>query len=107
MLPAAGQGILAVQGRAGVDYGYLHGFFDPAAGACARAERAFVRALDGGCSAPMGAYGELRGDTLVLTGMFCREDGGDFWRASVQGPAREAEELGKTLAQTWRDAHGG
>ena len=28
MLPAAGQGILAVQGRAGVDYGYLHGFFD-------------------------------------------------------------------------------
>ena len=107
MLPAAGQGILAVQGRAGMDYGYLHGFFDPAAGACARAERAFVRALDGGCSAPMGAYGELRGDTLVLTGMFCREDGGDFWRASVQGPAREAEELGKTLAQTWRDAHGG
>lgn len=107
MLPAAGQGILAVQGRAGVDYGYLHGFFDPAAGACARAERAFVRALGGGCSAPMGAYGELRGDTLVLTGMFCREDGGDFWRASVQGPAREAEELGKNLAQTWRDAHGG
>ena len=96
-----------MQGRAGVDYGYLHGFFDPAAGACARAERAFVRALGGGCSAPMGAYGELRGDTLVLTGMFCREDGGDFWRASVQGPAREAEELGKTLAQTWRDAHGG
>ena len=107
MLPAAGQGILAVQGRAGVDYGYLHGFFDPAAGTCARAERAFVRALGGGCSAPMGAYGELRGDTLVLTGMFCREDGGDFWRASVQGPAREAEKLGKTLAQTWRDAHGG
>ena len=37
MLPAAGQGILAVQGRAGVDYGYLHGFFDPAAGTCAQA----------------------------------------------------------------------
>ena len=68
MLPAAGQGILAVQGRAGVDYGYLHGFFDPAAGTCARAERAFVRALGGGCSAPMGAYGELRGRRRLLAG---------------------------------------
>ena len=95
------------QQRSAAHLAVIHGFFDPAAGTCARAERAFVRALGGGCSAPMGAYGELRGDTLVLTGMFCREDGGDFWRASVQGPAREAEELGKTLAQTWRDAHGG
>lgn len=106
MLPAAGQGILAVQGRAGVDYGYLHGFLTrqlvPAPGLSGP-----LSGPGGGCSAPMGAYGELRGDTLVLTGMFCREDGGDFWRASVQGPAREAEELGKTLAQTWRDAHGG
>lgn len=107
MLPAAGQGILAVQGRAGVDYGYLHGFFDPAAGTCARAEAGLCPGPGGRLLRPMGAYGELRGDTLVLTGRFCREDGGDFWRASVQGPAREAEELGKTLAQTWRDAHGG
>ena len=103
MVPAAGQGILAIQGRAGVDYGYLHGFFDPDAETCAKAERAFVRELNGGCSAPIGAYGLLQGDTLLLTGMFCREDGSGFWRASIQGPAGEAEQLGKTLADRWRD----
>ncbi|MFR8332963.1 MAG: hypothetical protein ACLU9S_11865 [Oscillospiraceae bacterium] len=35
------------------------------------------------------------GDTLLLTGMFCREDGSGFWRASIQGPAGEAERWGR------------
>lgn len=107
MVPAAGQGILAVQGRAGVDYGYLQGFFDPAATACALAERAFVRAWNGGCSSPIGAYGEVRGDTLVLTGMFCQEDGSGYWRGSIQGAPRDAERLGQELARKWRDDCGG
>ena len=107
MLPAAGQGILAVQGRAGLDYGYLDGFFDPAASACAQAERAFVRALDGGYTAPIAAYGQVRGHILTLTGMYCRDDGSDDWRGSVQGEPREAEQLGLTLAAMWRDAYGG
>ncbi len=102
MVPAAGQGILAIQGRAGVDYGYLHGFFDPDAETCAKAERAFVRELNGGCSAPIGAYGLLQGDTLLLTGMFCREDGSGFSggppsrvrpgrRSSWEDPGRQME----------------
>ena len=57
-LPAAGQAILAVQGKQGQDYAFLNGFFDETAGACARAERAFVRALDGGCSSPIAAHAQ-------------------------------------------------
>ena len=50
----------------------------------------------GAAARPHGGLWRASGDTLVLTGMFCRGGRrGDFWRASVQGPAREAEELGR------------
>ena len=50
MIPAAGQGILAVQGRAGEDYSFLDGYGDPQSTAAALSERAFVTALDGALS---------------------------------------------------------
>ena len=59
MIPAAGQGIVAVQGREGEDYSFLNGFFDQDAFLCAVCERAFVRELDGGCTSPICAYAEI------------------------------------------------
>jgi hydroxymethylbilane synthase len=59
MLPAAGQGILVLQGRAGEDYSFLEGYTDRAAELSAVAERAFVRWLDGGCSSPIAAHAVL------------------------------------------------
>lgn len=53
IIPAAGQGILAVQGRAGEDYGFLDTFKDREGTLCALCERAFVRKLEGGCSSPV------------------------------------------------------
>lgn len=73
MLPAAGQGILAVQGRAGMDYGFLSGFFDEEARDAALAERSFVRSLGGGCSSPVAAHGVCEGEELLLTGLYVRE----------------------------------
>ena len=52
LLPAAGQGILALQARAGEDLSYLEGVLDADGAACALAERAFVRALDGAAPPP-------------------------------------------------------
>ena len=69
VLPAAGQGILAAQMRAGEDASFLDAFSDPEGTACARAERAFVRELDGGCSSPVAAFATVSGDTMTLTGM--------------------------------------
>lgn len=99
LLPAAGQGILAVQGRAGECYDYLEGYGDRDAAAAALAERAFVRTLDGGCSSPIAAYARVSGDRLCLTGLYCDEKSGRYWKDTVQGAAAEAEEIGKTLAR--------
>ncbi|MEG1720823.1 MAG: hydroxymethylbilane synthase [Pseudoflavonifractor sp.] len=97
MLPAAGQGVLAVQMRAGEAHPYLSEFFDADATDCVAAERAFVRALDGGCSSPIGAYATVAGQELSLEGM-------DEWghRACITGPRAEAEALGLALAQRLR-----
>lgn len=79
MLPAAGQGILAVQGSMAFDQSLLEGFFDADAAWQALAERSFVRALNGGCSAPVAAFARTDKNTLTLTGMsaFDETDVGD------------------------------
>lgn len=98
MLPAAGQGILAVQVRSGENYSWLDNFQNPAAAAAAAAERSFVRELGGGCSAPTAAYAAVEGDSLVLTGMEGNETSGQLVRRSIRGTVSEAEELGRALA---------
>ena len=97
LLPAAGQGILAVQVRSDADYPFLAGLDDPDARACALAERAFVAALEGGCSSPVAAHGTVEGEVLTLTGM---DEAGN--RAAITGPRTRAEELGRTLARRMR-----
>lgn len=93
MLPAAGQGILAVQARADFDPACLREFNDPDSRDCLLAERAFVRALDGGCSSPVAAFATVEGEILTLTGM---DECGRRVRAA--GPRAEAERLGAELA---------
>ena len=99
IIPAAGQGILAVQGRAGEDYSYLADFQDPEAAAAARAERAFVRYLDGGCSSPVAAHGQVLGEELFLMGLYYEEETGKYIRGSEKGRISSAEELGISLAR--------
>lgn len=95
ILPAACQGILAVQARAGQDCGCLAQFHDEAAWRCAQAERAFVRALDGGCSSPVAAYARLEGARLILEGINLAGQ-----RDKMEGRAEDAQTLGTQLAQT-------
>ena len=97
VLPAAGQGVLAVQVRAGADTGWLDCFADRAATVCARGERSFVRTLEGGCSSPVAAFAEISGETLTLTGM---GSGGE--KSALAGPADQPEALGRTLAERMR-----
>ena len=99
MIPAAGQGILAVQGRAGEDHSILDGFNDPDAAACALCERAFVRTLDGGCSSPVCAHATVDGDTLRLTGLYYDETTARPFIGTLDGPAGEPEALGIVLAR--------
>lgn len=100
VLPAAGQGILAVQGRMGEDYSCLKSFFDQESAWCAQAERSFVTALGGGCSSPIAAYARLEQETgrLKLTGMYAREGSSHYKKGQICGAKEEAQALGKELA---------
>ena len=102
MLPAAGQGILALQSRAGEDLSFLDGAVDAGGTACALAERAFVRALDGGCSSPIAAHARLEGETMVLLGLYVDETG-QVSRAGISGPRRDGEALARTLAERMKE----
>jgi len=103
ILPAAGQGILAVQTRRDVDTRCLSAFRDGDAACCALAERAFVRALDGGCSSPVAAYAVTEGNSLTLTGLYVSPDETVVRKGSLTGPRTEAEDLGRKLAQTLKE----
>lgn len=100
MLPAAGQGILAIQARAGEDTDYLRCLDDPAARIAATAERAFVRRLDGGCSSPIAAFAELQGDRLLLRGLHYEPSTNRHVTGSLTGTVQEAEALGIAMAET-------
>ena len=102
LLPAAGQGILAVQCRADMDRSVFDCLRDREAELCALAERTFVRALDGGCSSPIAAYAQVDGDAVTLSGMYA--DGADRVRkGSASGPAGEAEALAQALAMKLKE----
>ena len=104
MLPAAGQGILAVQARADFDPACLREFHDPDSRDCLLAERAFVRALDGGCSSPVAAYATVDGEALTLTGLYV-DSNGEACRQTISGSREQGERLGAALAQDLRREH--
>ncbi|MDO4478431.1 MAG: hydroxymethylbilane synthase [Lachnospiraceae bacterium] len=76
LLPAAGQGVIAVQGREGVDYAYLMPLFDAAVGRRVLCERAFVRRLNGDCSTPAAAHAIETEGKIRLEGYYVNEANG-------------------------------
>lgn len=104
MVPAAGQGILAIQTRAGsaADAWALR-CMDAAARDAALCERAFVRTLDGGCTTPIGAYAEICHDKINLLGWYTDPLTGKCARGELTGERSESEENGKRLAQKIRE----
>ena len=103
VLPAAGQGILAVQTRKGMDTDCLRLVQDKESACCARAERAFVRALNGGCSSPVAAHAVVEGTLLTLTGFYVSADERIQRKGSIRGSAADAEMLGKALARQLKE----
>jgi hydroxymethylbilane synthase len=100
MLPAPGQGALAVQCRS--DHarvrGLLEAIEDPATRQCTQAERAFLSGLGSGCTLPVAAYtSPLEDDQLLLRGLVASPDGQQVIR--VQGTGEEPLHLGAGLAR--------
>ncbi|MDR0819870.1 MAG: hydroxymethylbilane synthase [Oscillospiraceae bacterium] len=70
IIPAACQGIIAVQDCAGTDTEYLKLFRDESAEKSAAAERAFIRQLGADCFAAVAVYAELSDGNIHITAMF-------------------------------------
>ncbi len=100
MIPAAGQGILAIQGRSGVDYSFLENVNDKESEIVATAERSFVKILDGGCSSPVAAHGRIFGNKLTLKGLYYNEKTKKYIIGETSGNIKDAKSLGESLALT-------
>ncbi len=99
MLPAPGQGALAVQCRADDERTrrLLAAIHNDAVAQAVTAERAFLSGLGSGCSVPVGAYATVEADTIFLRGLVAAPDGSRIIRVEASGPS--AQELGARLAE--------
>jgi hydroxymethylbilane synthase len=108
MLPAVGQGALAIECRAGDDASQrlLEPLHDPGSAACVVAERAMLAALDGSCRTPIAGLAELAGDQLLLNGLLLKPDGSAEVRARCAGAISEPQRLGTELGGELRRSAG-
>lgn len=103
MLPAVGQGVLAVQARAeAAIVPWLARLDDRPTRQALTAERGFLAAMGGGCRAPFAAHAVVEGAELVIDGAAIEEDGGEIVRARTRGLATDAQNLGERLARQCR-----
>ncbi|MBR2119455.1 MAG: hydroxymethylbilane synthase [Afipia sp.] len=100
MLPAAGQGIVAVECAAS-DWRtrqYLALIDDPAAHLCADAEREVLWVLNGHCNSPIAGFSTIDGREMSLTASVLDLEGDQLLEATRTGPADKPRELGRAVA---------
>ena len=100
MIPAVGQGALAIETRlqgAGIEA--CRRLDHAATRACVTAERAVLAELGGGCQVPLGAYAKLTNDSLTLLAKVVSPTDERSFEGSLQGPAKEAAALGRQLGR--------
>lgn len=99
IIPAAGQGILAVQGRKDARWEWLDQINDRDARAAAEAERQFIRAVGGDCTSPCAAHAQIHGSELKLTGLYYSENSADYATDTIISEISKARQAGEELAQ--------
>lgn len=102
-LPAVGQGALGLECRAAdqdvlaLIQPLLHAETD----VCVRAERAFNAYLEGGCQVPIAGYATLQNGQIHIEGRVGSPDGQTLLRAELTDETNNAQQLGKTLLETY------
>jgi hydroxymethylbilane synthase len=101
MLPAVGQGALAVECRTAdqMVHQLLEPLHDPISAACVAAERAMLAALDGSCRTPVGGLAEINGHCLTIEGLLLNEDGSKEIHGRFEGGIDDAAHLGTELGK--------
>jgi hydroxymethylbilane synthase len=101
VLPAIGQGVLGLETREEDQktQDLISFLNDPATELAARAERAFLKELEGGCQVPLAGYARVENDRIVMDGMVAELDGSVILRQQSSGGKDRPEELGVALAR--------
>ena len=109
-IPAVGQGSIAIEASTGLDLELRQAIIDacndPRTALCLRAERAYLRVLEGGCSIPVFALARLAANQIHLKGGILSLDGQQRIVLELTGPLTEAEQLGEALARQVLQAGG-
>ncbi len=100
-IPAAGQGVMAIEMRAGDTetmeiIRFLH---NQDVASCITAERAFLGKVGGDCKVPAGIYAVPSGDKLEASAFIAAPDGKVLYKGAMKGNIYEAESIGRTLAE--------
>ena len=105
-LPAAGQGAIGIEARAGdsATLGVLVGLEDAQTRYAVNAERAALAGLGGGCQVPIGAWGRVEGGKLLLDVAVLSPDGAQRLWEKDSGSLAEAEAIGQRVARKLRDS---
>lgn len=98
MIPAAGQGILAIQSRLGLSLPFVKKIHSEKSETLTKAEQNFVSALGGGCSSPTAAHAIINNGKIMLRGLYYDEKEDKIHIGSIEGELEEAAELGRRLA---------
>jgi hydroxymethylbilane synthase len=100
MLPAVGQGAIAIETRADDDVAIsaTAKLNHRETELCCRAERAFLRGLGGGCQFPIAGHAVVEGDLLKLEGLVANPGGDRIIRDRLSGTLNKAEGIGAALA---------
>lgn len=100
-LPAVGQGVLAIEARADDQdvLKLIEPFNDASILACVTAERKFLETVQGGCQAPVGIFGRIEAEKLILQARILSLDGVRCVEGQSSGDPLDAGLLGQQLAQ--------
>ena len=106
ILPAIGQGALGLEVRRDNEQiiKLLAFLNNEQTEVTVKAERAFLKRLEGGCQVPIAAYASLNGEELHLEGLVAELDGTRFIRDEISGKKGRATEIGDSLARRLLDS---
>lgn len=102
IIPPAGQGLLAIQCRTDDKerfFPLIKNFASESAMIRTRAEREFLRILQGGCKTPMAAHAQVTGDKIILQTFFADDSGKNTIKNIHTGAVEKPEELGEEAAR--------
>ena len=102
MIPAVSQGAIGIETREAdpaIDQ-IVDAISDEETLIVTRAERTFLRSVEGGCQIPVGAYSEIRNGEYIITGIIASLDGSTVLKHTAKGPVENADHLALEVSQS-------